>query len=116
MARGQVSSTSKRKKNDTGVIDDSLGPMTQESLLKFYRDMLLIRRFEERTGQQYGLGKIAGFCHLYIGQEAVAVGANEAIRPGCNGLPRREPNGPTHTARPRTNCCAANKCSTWARP
>src|SRR6185436_9385049 len=40
----------------------------------------LIRRFEEKAGQQYGLGKIAGFCHLYIGQEAVAVGADEAMR------------------------------------
>jgi len=46
-----------------------------------YQKMLLIRRFEERAGQQYGLGKIAGFCHLYIGQEAVAVGAVEAMRP-----------------------------------
>src|SRR5688500_19954386 len=46
-----------------------------------YRKMLLIRRFEERAGQQYGLGKIAGFCHLYIGQEAVAVGAVEAVNP-----------------------------------
>src|SRR5215813_3866588 len=46
-----------------------------------YRKMVLIRRFEERAGQQYGLGKIAGFCHLYIGQEAVVVGAVEATRP-----------------------------------
>ena len=46
-----------------------------------YRKMFLIRRFEERAGQQYGLGKIAGFCHLYIGQEAVAVGVAEALRP-----------------------------------
>ena len=50
-------------------------------MLTMYRKMLLIRRFEERAGQQYGLEKIAGFCHLYIGQEAVAVGANEALRP-----------------------------------
>src|SRR5678809_180657 len=49
--------------------------------MSMYRKMVLIRRFEERTGQQYTLGKIAGFCHLYIGQEAVAVGANEAIHP-----------------------------------
>lgn len=42
--------------------------------LKYYRDMLLIRRFEERAGQLYGMGLIGGFCHLYIGQEAVAVG------------------------------------------
>ena len=43
-------------------------------LLGFYRQMLLIRRFEEKAGQLYGMGLIGGFCHLYIGQEAVAVG------------------------------------------
>ena len=53
----------------------------REKLLAMYRKMVLIRRFEERAGQQYGLGKIAGFCHLYIGQEAVVVGAVEATRP-----------------------------------
>jgi pyruvate dehydrogenase E1 component alpha subunit len=56
-------------------------PYSKEQLLTMYRKMYLIRRFEERAGQQYTLGKIAGFCHLYIGQEAVAVGPNEAIRP-----------------------------------
>jgi len=54
---------------------------SKDLLLTMYRKMYLMRRFEERTQQQYGLGKIAGFCHLYIGQEAVAVGINEAIRP-----------------------------------
>ncbi|MFM8988887.1 MAG: pyruvate dehydrogenase (acetyl-transferring) E1 component subunit alpha, partial [Alphaproteobacteria bacterium] len=43
-------------------------------LLQYYRDMLLIRRFEEKAGQMYGMGLIGGFCHLYIGQEAVVVG------------------------------------------
>ncbi len=52
-----------------------------EELLKFYRDMLLIRRFEEKAGQLYGMGLIGGFCHLYIGQEAVVVGAQAATRP-----------------------------------
>ena len=42
--------------------------------LKYYKEMLLIRRFEEKSGQLYGMGMIAGFCHLYIGQEAVVVG------------------------------------------
>ena len=45
-----------------------------EHLKKLYSDMLLIRRFEERAGQLYGMGLIGGFCHLYIGQEAVVVG------------------------------------------
>jgi len=52
------------------------------SLLKYYRDMLLIRRFEERAGQMYGMGLIGGFCHLYIGQEAVVVGMQAAIENG----------------------------------
>jgi len=51
----------------------------REELLEFYRQMLLIRRFEERAGQLYGLGLIGGFCHLYIGQEAVAVGLQSAL-------------------------------------
>lgn len=50
--------------------------------LKAYRDMLLIRRFEEKAGQLYGMGLIGGFCHLYIGQEAVVTGMQMAIREG----------------------------------
>jgi pyruvate dehydrogenase E1 component alpha subunit len=50
-----------------------------ETLLSFYRDMLLIRRFEERAGQMYGMGLIGGFCHLYIGQEAVVIGMQSAL-------------------------------------
>ncbi len=50
-----------------------------EELAKFYEQMLLIRRFEERAGQLYGLGLIGGFCHLYIGQEAVAIGLQSAL-------------------------------------
>ncbi|MGF1464248.1 MAG: thiamine pyrophosphate-dependent enzyme, partial [Maricaulaceae bacterium] len=53
-----------------------------DALLAYYRDMLLIRRFEEKAGQLYGMGLIAGFCHLYIGQEAVVVGMQAAIGPG----------------------------------
>ena len=54
---------------------------TNEELLKYYREMLLIRRFEEKAGQLYGMGLIAGFCHLYIGQEAVVVGMMAASEP-----------------------------------
>jgi pyruvate dehydrogenase E1 component alpha subunit len=55
---------------------------TPEQELLAYRDMLLIRRFEEKAGQLYGMGLIGGFCHLYIGQEAVVVGMQMAIKPG----------------------------------
>jgi len=54
----------------------------KDELLGFYRDMLLIRRFEERAGQLYGMGLIGGFCHLYIGQEAIAVGMQQAKQDG----------------------------------
>lgn len=54
--------------------------MKKEKMLEMYRMMLLIRRFEERTAQMYGMQKIGGFCHLYIGQEAVGVGAVAALR------------------------------------
>jgi pyruvate dehydrogenase E1 component alpha subunit len=53
-----------------------------EALIGYYRDMLLIRRFEERAGQLYGMGLIGGFCHLYIGQEAVVVGMQAALQKG----------------------------------
>jgi len=51
-------------------------------LLGYYRNMLLIRRFEEKAGQLYGMGLIGGFCHLYIGQEAVVVGVQAALQQG----------------------------------
>jgi pyruvate dehydrogenase E1 component alpha subunit len=57
-------------------------PASKDELLKYYRDMLLIRRFEERAGQLYGMGLIGGFCHLYIGQEAIAVGVQAIKQPG----------------------------------
>src|SRR5438045_8531666 len=56
--------------------------LSREELLRYYRDMLLIRRFEERAGQMYGMGLIGGFCHLYIGQEAVVVGMQAALKEG----------------------------------
>ena len=55
-------------------------------MLGYYRTMLLIRRFEEKAGQLYGLGLIGGFCHLYIGQEAVAVGLQSAMTVGKDSV------------------------------
>ena len=56
--------------------------VSAEELTQYYRDMLLIRRFEEKAGQLYGMGLIGGFCHLYIGQEAVVVGLEAAAEDG----------------------------------
>jgi pyruvate dehydrogenase E1 component alpha subunit len=56
--------------------------LTREQEIEAYRRMLLIRRFEEKSGQMYGMGLIGGFCHLYIGQEAVVVGMQMAAEPG----------------------------------
>jgi pyruvate dehydrogenase E1 component alpha subunit len=56
--------------------------LSKEEEMQAYRDMLLIRRFEEKAGQLYGMGFIGGFCHLYIGQEAVVVGMQMALKEG----------------------------------
>ena len=68
-----------RKGGAKSKAGDDLSP---EILLKYYRDMLLIRRFEEKAGQMYGQGLIGGFCHLYIGQEAVVIGIQECLSEG----------------------------------
>jgi pyruvate dehydrogenase E1 component alpha subunit len=56
--------------------------LSKDEEIKAYHDMLLIRRFEEKAGQMYGMGLIGGFCHLYIGQEAVVVGMQMTLKPG----------------------------------
>lgn len=56
-------------------------PITKETYLEWYRSMLLMRKFEEKSGQLYGQQKIRGFCHLYIGQEAVVAGTMSVIKP-----------------------------------
>jgi len=78
MARGQTGEAGRRKANGAG----GNAHASKDELLKYYRDMLLIRRFEERAGQLYGMGLIGGFCHLYIGQEAIAVGVQAIKQPG----------------------------------
>jgi pyruvate dehydrogenase E1 component alpha subunit len=68
--------------SEPDVSGDKTPARDAEQLLTNYREMLLIRRFEERAGQLYGMGLIGGFCHLYIGQEAVAVGVQHSLQPG----------------------------------
>jgi len=67
---------------DLAANDGSVAEFTKEQELAALRQMLLIRRFEEKAGQMYGMGLIGGFCHLYIGQEAVVVGMKLALRDG----------------------------------
>ena len=73
MARGRKPAAAKSP-TETGS--------NRDEMLGWYRSMLLIRRFEERAGQLYGMGLIGGFCHLYIGQEAIAVGMQSIAHPG----------------------------------
>ncbi|PHS39726.1 MAG: pyruvate dehydrogenase (acetyl-transferring) E1 component subunit alpha [Robiginitomaculum sp.] len=64
------------------TIKKTIKKTSKKELLHLYREMLFIRRFEEKAGQLYGMGLIAGFCHLYIGQEAVVTGVKAAIKDG----------------------------------
>ncbi|MCQ4629678.1 MULTISPECIES: pyruvate dehydrogenase (acetyl-transferring) E1 component subunit alpha [Shinella] len=86
MAPRKTASTSSRKTAAKPVKKDFTGgtiaEFSKEDDLKAYREMLLIRRFEEKAGQLYGMGFIGGFCHLYIGQEAVVVGMQLALKEG----------------------------------
>ena len=70
------------KADDAGEAPAGRPNVSKDELLAYYRDMLLIRRFEEKAGQLYGMGLIGGFCHLYIGQEAVVVGLEAAAKDG----------------------------------
>ena len=74
---------------------------SKEEELRAYRDMLLIRRFEEKAGQMYGMGLIGGFCHLYIGQEAVVTGVQMAAQPDDATITGyRDPVSYTHLTLP----------------
>jgi len=72
----------KRKTKPVKPAEPAVAGDDAETLKRYYHDMLLIRRFEERAGQLYGMGLIGGFCHLYIGQEAVVVGMQAALVEG----------------------------------
>lgn len=79
---GKASDAKKRGKEAGPAANAEAEGLSRERLLGAYHDMLLIRRFEEKAGQLYGMGLIGGFCHLYIGQEAVVVGIQMALRDG----------------------------------
>ena len=90
MAPSQKKATNKTAVKSSRSIRRSPGRPTKNSgidrpgkdtMLEMYEQMLLIRRFEEKAGQLYGMGQIGGFCHLYIGQEAVVVGMQSVTKP-----------------------------------
>lgn len=74
--------TKTKQKKSPSVQKNTKGKFSKETYIKWYRDMLLIRKFEEKTGQLYIQQKFGGFCHLYIGQEAIVVGTASACEPG----------------------------------
>ncbi len=86
----QAAVAKKRGKTNEPAVD-------RETLMRAYRTMLLIRRFEEKAGQLYGMGLIGGFCHLYIGQEAVVVGVQMALATATRSSP---PTATTATCSP----------------
>ena len=80
--RGKAADETKASNGSATPAGNGPAPMTKAEELAAYREMLLIRRFEEKAGQLYGMGLIGGFCHLYIGQEAVVTGVQMALKPG----------------------------------
>ena len=70
-----------KPKNPSHIKAVDTSSVSVEELLHLYKEMLMIRRFEEKTSQLYGMGKISGFCHLYIGQEAIVVGMQTTLSP-----------------------------------
>ena len=78
----RTAATARAPANDAPAKTPVPPDLSKEQELSAFRDMLLIRRFEEKAGQLYGMGLIGGFCHLYIGQEAVVVGMQMALKPG----------------------------------
>ena len=86
MAVAKAKQTAPQSDHDAGADGDDAvrkpAEFSKDEEREAYRHMLLIRRFEEKAGQMYGMGLIGGFCHLYIGQEAVVVGMQMAMKEG----------------------------------
>ena len=116
------SQTTDRRQNASataGVIDhptttrDGAGALTEDrdTLVKLFHQMLLIRRFEEKCAESYSLGKIGGFCHLYIGQEAVGAGAISALRDDDYVMASYREHGQAlaRGATPRASACPCSR-------
>src|SRR5258708_29881078 len=84
--KGQEKGQDKGQGRGNGSKSPSDLEFTRDQELKALHDMLLIRRFEEKAGQLYGMGAIGGFCHLYIGQEAIVLGMQMAFELRYQGI------------------------------
>ncbi|VAW14795.1 Pyruvate dehydrogenase E1 component alpha subunit, partial [hydrothermal vent metagenome] len=82
----KAKNTSKSSRAGKSVARPNVPDFSAKDELNAYREMLLIRRFEEKAGQMYGMGLIGGFCHLYIGQEAVVTGIHMASKKGDSSI------------------------------
>jgi len=82
MAATAKKTSSRTSRSKKPALDKKAAAADPEEFKRYYRDMLLCRRFEEKAGQMYGMGLIGGFCHLYIGQEAVVIGVQAALKEG----------------------------------
>lgn len=82
MATASKTKTKDAAESSGAATNGSIATFDKDQEIAAYREMLLIRRFEEKAGQMYGMGLIGGFCHLYIGQEAVVVGMQMTLKPG----------------------------------
>ncbi len=87
-----------KRPTGNGQKQPAVAAFTRAERLDAYKQMLLIRRFEEKAGQLYGMGHIGGFCHLYIGQEAVVVGLQMALKPGDQVITAYRDHGHTLAA------------------
>ena len=87
-----------KRPTGNGQKQPAVAAFTRAERLDAYKQMLLIRRFEEKAGQLYGMGHIGGFCHLYIGQEAVVVGLQMALEPGDQVITAYRDHGHTLAA------------------
>src|SRR5258706_13044321 len=86
MARAEAAAAGNEAGSEPPASGPGVEPLAPERLKKLYRDMLLIRRFEEKAGQLYGIGLIGGFYHLYIRQETRGVGMQPTRKPTNQGI------------------------------
>ena len=107
-ARKSATAASRKKPAEKSGLNGGITDFDKSTELEAYREMLMIRRFEEKAGQLYGMGFIGGFCHLYIGQEAVVIGMQMALKDGDQVITGYRDHGSTTLSR--------TPAATWRAP